>query len=151
MRTYNNSMPKPNEDPLFLMKRLSKDMHKSMDRETETLGLTPTQGRILFYVCRETRCGNTVTQNDLVNRFHLTKSTVSGYIDRLEGKGFISRVKENRKMKLLPLDKAYELEEEFETKVEMIRQKTYAGFSEGEKEKLINQLQQMIENIEGGN
>ncbi len=126
-------------------------MHKSMDRETETLGLTPYQGRILFYICRETDDGNVVTQNDIVNRFHLTKSTVCGYINRLEGKGFISRVKENRKMKLIPLEKAYELEKEFDEKVDMIRDKTYNGFSEGEMEKLINQLQQMIENIEGGN
>lgn len=137
------------DDAIFLMKKLSSCMIHQMDHETEHLGLTPLQGRFLFTICRRKKEGLKTSQSEMAERFNLSKSTVSGFVDRLEAKGFLTRRREKNKYYLDPSSEAMALEEQFDLVGEKTRAKFYQNISEEEKEKLISIIRRMLENAKG--
>ena len=63
-------------------------IHQHIDRKLSSLELTGIQSFVLR--CLSERSGEVVYPRDIEKQFHLTHPTVSGILQRLESKGFIS-------------------------------------------------------------
>ena len=82
------------EELLFLIKFIDKEFRKDFENRLSEYGLTAQQGRVLFYISRSNKDGKQIRQCDIEKHFNLTKSTVSGLIDRMEKGGLVFKRKE---------------------------------------------------------
>ena len=141
---------KRREDIIFLLKYLNKLLDSDLDKRLAEQDLTGQQGRIIFYINREVSClGKEVHQNDIEREYHLSKSTVSGIVKRLEKKGIISIEKQPPYAILKPTQKAKDIIHY----VHMHRDETIAqllnDMDEDDKKVIIKLLNKMIVNMEG--
>ena len=67
---------------------LSNNIRLAIDRKLNSLGLTGQQSFVLRYLSMHD--GEVVYPKDIEKRFNLTHPTVSGLLQRLEAKGFIT-------------------------------------------------------------
>lgn len=142
---------KRKEDIIFLIKYLQKLLDCDLDKRLAEQDLTGQQGRILFYINREVTChGKEVHQNDIEREYHLSKSTVSGIVKRLEKKEIITVEKQHPYAILKPTQKAQDIIHY----VCMHRDDTLAqllkDINEDDKKAIIKLLNKMIVNMEGG-
>jgi MarR family multiple gene transcriptional regulator MgrA len=70
------------------IKRISNALDRRRNADMEDMELTSTQGWLLGYLTRHR--DRLFTPGDLVRQFGLTHATVSGILQRLEAKGFIT-------------------------------------------------------------
>ena len=145
MRTYNNVMDK-SQDIIFLIKHLSKLLEKSLDETTQKLGLTPQQGRILWYLLRNE--DQKIKQVDIEKRFSLSKSTVSGLIKRMLNKELISRDKKDNHLEIAP--EGRKIMDDFNKCNESLREDLLKDFSQEERSRIFKTLYSMIDVMEGG-
>ena len=139
------------DDIIFLIKYLGKLLDKDLDARLSEFDLTGQQGRILFYIAKRTNiCKLEVHQNDIEQEFHLSKSTVSGLVKRMEKKGVISIEKKHPYANI----KIEEAGKNIICHLRMHRDEAIAqlskGLTEEEKEQVITLLNKMITNMEGG-
>lgn len=139
------------KDILLLIKRLDKLIKKDFDDRLSEFGLTGQQGRILFYISRRVNLDKQeVHQNDIEKEFHLTKSTVSGLVKRLEKNGFIETIKSFPYTIMNPTSKAEQMIDKIhDTRIDAINI-LLKGFKEKEKEQFIKDITRAIENMQGG-
>lgn len=87
----------------FLIADVSRLIRGEMDRRIAEagLGLTPGEGRALAHLAR----AGVVRQTELADRMGLEAMTVTGYLDRLEAKGMVTRAADprDRRAKLVQL------------------------------------------------
>ena len=136
-------------DIIFLIKYLGKLLDKDLDARLSEFDLTGQQGRILFYIAKRTNVDKEeVHQNDIEQEYHLSKSTVSGIVKRMEKKGVISIEKQHPYAVLKPT-------EEGECIIHQLRERKNEAESllvqNINKDELIDKLNKLIENLEGGN
>ncbi|AWC21728.1 MarR family transcriptional regulator [Aminobacter sp. P9b] len=90
----------------FIVNDLSRIIRAEMDRRTGEagLGLTTGEGRVLFNVRR----AGPIRQTALAERLGIEAMTLSGLVDRLEGKGYVARQPDpaDRRAKLVTLTDA---------------------------------------------
>ena len=139
-------------DIIFLIKYLGKLLDKDLDTRLAEYDLTGQQGRILFYIAKRTNIDQEeVHQNDIEQEYHLSKSTVSGLVKRMEKKGVISIEKQHPYAVLKPTDKGvciiHKLREHRNEVVEQLMK----DLDEKQQEELCEKLNKLIENMEGGN
>lgn len=77
-------------DFIYLIRYLYRLIDKDFNNRLSEYGLTLQQARILFFLERKTCEGVEVHQNDIEKQFHLSKSTVSGLVKRMEKKELIN-------------------------------------------------------------
>ncbi len=139
-------------DIIFLTKYLGKLIDKDFDSRLAKFDLTGQQGRILFYIAKRTNCDNQdVHQNDIEQEYHLSKSTVSGIVKRMEKKGIITIEKQHPYAVLKPTDNGENIIESLHSQRDDAINKLLKDFSDKEKEQICKLLNQLIENMEGGN
>ncbi len=139
-------------DIIFLTKYLGKLIDKDFDSRLAKFDLTGQQGRILFYIAKRTNCDNQdVHQNDIEQEYHLSKSTVSGIVKRMEKKGVISIEKQHPYAVLKPTDDGEKIIESLHLQKDDAVNQLLKGLSEKEKEQACKLLNKLIENMEGGN
>ena len=137
-------------DILFLIKRLNKLIDQDLDARLATYGLTSQQGRILFFINRRFEIEHQeVHQNDIENEYHLSKSTVSGLVKRMEKKEIITIEKQHPYAILKPTDKAKEILCHLRTHKDETIERLLSGIDD--RDQLFEQLLLMINNMEGGN
>ena len=137
-------------DILFLIRRLNKLIDQDLDARLATYGLTGQQGRILFFINRRSEIDHQeVHQNDIENEYHLSKSTVSGLVKRMEKKEIITIEKQHPYAILKPTDKAKEILCHLRTHKDETIERLLNGIDDTDK--TFEQLLLMIENMEGGN
>ena len=139
-------------DIIFLIKYLGKLLDKDLDARLSEYDLTGQQGRILFYIAKRTNLDKEeVHQNDIENEYHLSKSTVSGIVKRMEKKGVISIEKQHPYAVLRPTEKGeciiHRLKEHKNEAVEKLNK----DLNEKERDSLLKELNKLIKNMEGGN
>ena len=139
-------------DIIFLIKYLGKLLDKDLDARLSEYDLTGQQGRILFYIAKRTNLDKEeVHQNDIENEYHLSKSTVSGIVKRMEKKGVISIEKQHPYAVLKPTEKGeciiHRLKEHKNEAVEKLNK----DLNEKERDSLLKELNKLIKNMEGGN
>ena len=139
-------------DIIFLIKYLSKLLDKDLDARLSEFDLTGQQGRILFYIAKRTHIDNIeVHQNDIENEFHLSKSTVSGIVKRMEKKGVISIEKQHPYAVLKPTEEGECIIHRLKERRTEAVDKLVTGLDKEKQEILIEELNKLIENMEGGN
>lgn len=139
-------------DIIFLTKYLGKLIDKDFDSRLAKYDLTGQQGRILFYIAKKTNCEKQeVHQNDIEQEYHLSKSTVSGIVKRMEKKGVISIEKQHPYAVLKPTDAGKKIIESLHLQKDDAVNQLLKGLSEKEKEQACKLLNKLIENMEGGN
>ena len=142
--------PNRKNDIIYLIKYLQKLIDADLDKRLEFYDLTGQQGRILFFIHKKTEFDQVeVHQNDIENEYHLSKSTVSGLVKRMEKKGIITIEKQHPYAILKVTDKAKEIlchlrKHRDEAEEQLLK-------SINNKELLLKELRTMIENMEGGN
>lgn len=140
-------------DNIFhLIRYLNKLIATDFDKRLSECGLTGQQGRILFFVYCKTREERIeIHQNDIENEFHLSKSTVSGLVKRMEKKGFI-KIEKQHPYAVIKVTKQGE-----ETITHLRKNRRLAinhllqDVDEKDKDKLVDLLEKLISNMEGGN
>ena len=137
------------KDNLFyLIRYLKKLIDKDFDARLSEHGLTGQQGRILFFIYH---CDKEVHQNDIENEFHLSKSTVSGLVKRMEKKGFIEIKKQHPYAVISVSSLGRDVINHLAAKrIDAIEQLT-SGLTEEDKQKVCEYLIKLIKNMEGGN
>ena len=85
-------MNKNEYDILFLLRYLNKCLQQDLDDKLKNYDLTSTQGRVVFFIAYMEENKKQVTPTDLINRFSLSKSTVSELIDRLVAKNLVQKM-----------------------------------------------------------
>lgn len=115
--------------------------------------LTMSQLDVLIKVTMANEKNILINQRDIEKRTHLTNPTVTGLINRLEMKGLIIRVeneKDKRIKNLYITPKAECLNKEFKQIFEESDSIALKGFSDDEKRKLESYLLRMMENLKKG-
>ena len=135
------------EDPdlLFLIKVLDKKVCEDFDNRLLKFGLTSQQGRILFFINYKKEEGNQVLQCDIEKRYSLSKSTVSGLVQRLIKNEFVIRTKNGLEPTRKGINVIHALKEGREQTLNRLTQ----GIDEEKKKQIIEGIKQLIENMGG--
>jgi len=131
------------------VKNIDKAYREILGHLFEEYGLTRSQAIVLHYIYENLESG--ITQKDIENHFKVTKSTVSGIVDRLQKGGFIKRVKDKNDSRinhLLITEKAKELDNEVQKVKCDLDDKSTSCLTEDEYETLLNLLDKVYANLE---
>ena len=127
---------------------LSQAIRQAIDRKLCDLDLTGQQSFIIRYLSE--RQGEVVYPKDIERRFNLTHPTVSGLLQRLEGKGFIvcEPDPDDRRYKRVTLTPpARECQQEICRHIHAMEQTMTAGMTEAEIGTLISLLDRATANL----
>ena len=131
-------------DIIYLTIYLKKVIDKDFAKRLSEYDLTVQQGRIMFFVARREQ----VHQNDIENEFHLSKSTVSGLVRRMQKKGIINIEKQHPYAIITVSDKAKDIMCHLQkTRDETIKKLTF-DLSSDDQKKICEYLIKLINNIE---
>lgn len=142
--------PEKCSDALFLIRKITKLLNCNLTKELESLGLTAQQGRVLLFIGGLTYCKKEhIHQKDIEEMLELSKSTVSGLVDRLEEKELIIRIPQSNSCNIVLTEKAISILKEIEKNRADHRASVLQNISEEEKATLINILNKIIDNMKG--
>ncbi len=137
------------ENFFYLIKYLQKLIEQDLDSRLALYDLTGQQGRVLFFIIRKTEQDKMeVHQNDIENEFHLSKSTVSGLVKRMEKKDIISIEKQHPYAILKPTDKARDILCHLDHHREDAIKQLLSGVDEKDKEITLKTINKFIDNME---
>ena len=140
----------PENNIIYLTKQLSKLLSQDFDKRLSEFGLTSHQGHILFFINKKVRIdGIEIHQKDIEEEFHLSKSTVSGLIKRMEKRGLIIKKEIHPYYVLEPSKEAIKIIDEIHNGKEETINLMLKGFDENERERIYNNLLKMINNMKG--
>lgn len=126
---------------------LNKTLRADFDKRMEAYDLTGQQARCLLFISGHHAAGNEVHQNDLEKRFELSKSTVSGLIERLEKKKLITKVNSAQFSILVPTEKGTGIIGEIHKNHIKMLGKLLNGFSEKDKRQIQEYIDKLISNM----
>ena len=137
------------QDVLFLIRKLNKDLGIDFDKRLNEYGLTSQQGRALFFINKRVNFDHVdVYQVDLENRFELSKSTVSGLVKRMEKNGLINIVKDKNRSSLIPTEKSLQIIDKMHERRISTIEKLFKGIEEDRRKEIIEGIKKLISNIE---
>ena len=131
----------------YLLKVLSGCMKASMDNALASMDLTSAQGHIMGYLAQRSQ---PPCSRDIEETFHLSHSTVSGLLSRLEKKDFIELrpdETDRRCKRIYVLPKGNELHETMNRVILDNEARVVAGFSPEERELFASMLLRAIDNM----
>ncbi|MWC29374.1 MarR family winged helix-turn-helix transcriptional regulator [Paenibacillus sp. MMS18-CY102] len=91
----------------FTTNRLSRAISRIADDAFATTGLAPAYGYLIRLVIGKPG----ITQKELAEKLYITPSTLTRFIDKLEGKRLVERQVQGKTVLVYPTDKAFELEQ----------------------------------------
>ncbi|ANS74475.1 MarR family transcriptional regulator [Paenibacillus yonginensis] len=91
----------------FNTNRLSRAITRMAEEEFSVTGLTPMYG----YLIRLVNGIPGITQKELADKLYITASTLTRFIDKLEGKGLVERKVSGKTVEVYPTAKGLELGE----------------------------------------
>ena len=139
-------------DIIYLIRHLSKLLQADFEMRVAEAGLTAAQARVLLFIGRKTNVDNIeVHQNDVQNEFALAKSTVNGLISRLEKNDFVKRENVKNHVNLTLTEKGNNTISQIRDGRIATINKLFENQSEEQKQKILTELNQLINNLEGGN
>ena len=142
--------PVGRDDLGFKIKIISKLLTQNMNNSITSLDLTSSQALVLGYLCYRTRQQETVYPRDVERHFHFTHPTVSGLLQRLETKGYLSSEPspEDRRCKqILVTNRALEANQQVLDQLAASEQRLVSDMSRVEITQLHNFLDRMIQNL----
>jgi DNA-binding MarR family transcriptional regulator len=90
----------------FTTNRLSRVITKIAEESFASTGLTPMYG----YIIRLVNGNPGITQKELSEKLYITASTITRFIDKLEGKYLVERKGKGKTVQIFPTKKGKELE-----------------------------------------
>lgn len=140
------------DDIIYLLRYAFKLIDADLDKRLNEYGLTGVQGRILFCVSRKSLNEHKeVHQNDIENEYHLSKSTVSGIVKRMEKNGFLNIEKKQTYRILTPTKKAKDVLNDLTKHRDEVVNQLMKDVPIDKQKELITLLNKLIGNMEGGN
>lgn len=133
----------------FLLRSLAHQMKNYADRRLDDFGITQEQSHTLGYIYRHQDKG--ISQKDLMHFFDRKGSTVSNILKNLETQGLVFRKvnPQDTRSKILKLtDEGVSLVESFTKVFGEIEERMLLNFSDEEKIRLKENLEQMMKNLE---
>ncbi|MBQ2699847.1 MAG: MarR family transcriptional regulator [Clostridia bacterium] len=136
-----------------LIKRVAHTFKHRLDQNPDKLPLTQAQWGTLFYIRQMESEGQVVSPSDLENGLHLSRPTVTGLIQRLEARGFVSVTADSRdkRFKRLHTTPAFEawhhlMAQYFSAQERLLLR----GFTPHEENQLRDYLNRMLHNLKEG-
>ena len=137
------------QDVLFLVRKLNKDLSNDFDKRLNEYGLTSQQGRAVFFINKRVNFDHVdVYQVDLEKRFDLSKSTVSGLVKRMEKNGLITIKKEKNRSSLVPTEKSLQIIDNLHERRTITIDKLFKDIDENQRKEIIESIKKLISNIE---
>lgn len=130
------------------IKMLSNALNQAVAKSASACGLTSAQAFLLGYINFHAEQG--VRPKDLEEEFGLRHSTISGILQRLEAKGFITcqtMAGDRRSKQISPTKRAKELEKQVVFQLEQVEAQLTAGFDDSEKQLLVQLLDRAAANV----
>ena len=145
-------MDKPNkkEEIVGLIRFIDKVFKKDFESRLSTYGLTAQQGRLLFFINWNNINNNPIRQVDIEKKFQLTKSTVSGLVDRMVKGNLIEKNKNNNATYLVASEYGKSIVNDIFNKRTEVLDKMLDGVNEEEIETLHKLLCKIYENRDKG-
>jgi DNA-binding MarR family transcriptional regulator len=115
----------------------------------ERLGLTSTQGYLLGWLTRN--ADRSVTPSELGRSFRLSQPTISGILQRLEAKGFVTMEadpNDRRRKYVRTTERAAECHQQIISNFRDMERRLAAPLSAEEQETLVALLDRMIDGLE---
>ena len=146
--------PVGRDDLGFKIKTISKLLTQNMNNSITSLDLTSSQARVLGYLCCRTKRQETVYPRDIERHFRFTHPTVSGLLQRLEAKGYLSSepsTEDRRCKQILVTKRALEANQQVLDQLAASEQRLVSDMSRAEIIQLQSFLDRMIQNLSASN
>ncbi len=130
------------------IKRISNALERKRTLDLEDMDLTSSQAFVLGYLIRNRE--EPVTPGDICRHFDLSHPTVTGILQRLECKGFLTYVEDStdrRKKKICVTDKALDVQQHARARCQETESLVTGSMSEEELRTLVSLLDRVIANI----
>ena len=138
----------------FKIKIISKLLTQNMNNSITSLDLTSSQARVLGYLCYRTQRQETVYPRDIERHFRFTHPTVSGLLQRLEAKGYLSSepsTEDRRCKQILVTERALEANQQVLNQLAASEQRLISNMSLAKITQLQSFLDRMIQNLSASN
>jgi len=136
---------------LRLIRRINNALLKNRNKHLAEYGLTAAQSDIIVYLLRNYGEKDEINQLDIQKHLQLSNPTVSGLLNRLEDKGFITRtasIKDARYNCVKPTQKALDLATTMNEHMIQTEESMLSGLSQSERTELIRLLGTVLANVE---
>ena len=146
--------PVGKDDLGFKIKIISKLLTQNMNSSITSLDLTSSQARVLGYLCYRTQRQEKVYPRDIERDFRFTHPTVSGLLQRLEVKGYLSSepsAEDRRCKQILVTKRALEANQQVLDQLAASEQRLVSNMSCAEIIQLKGLLDRMIQNLSASN
>ncbi len=133
------------------LKFIHQAFENSFNQNLQELNLTSSQMHLLIYLDHCEKNGTKVNQRMIEKHLHLSNPTVTGLLQRLEAKGFVSRkvsVTDGRNKEIQQTDACRALHNEMHRRLDAENDKMVTGMSEEEIAELNRLLTVMLNNIQ---
>ncbi|WP_425445941.1 MarR family winged helix-turn-helix transcriptional regulator [Dethiothermospora halolimnae] len=127
----------------FTSNRLSRLIGKMANEEFRITGLSPTYGFLISIVNKR----EGITQKEIGKTLHMTPSTITRFIDKLENKGFIKRVTEGKNSLIYLTDEGKSLQVEIDKAWNNLH-KRYSEIIGEDEEKIVEIINRVTSKIE---
>ena len=120
------------------------------NQNLQALNLTSSQMHILIYLDHCERVGKKVNQRDIEKHLHLSNPTITGLLQRMEAKGFITRTvseTDGRNKEIAQTDMSRAIHAEMHKRLDAENARMVQGMSEQEVAQLRDLLQRVLDNI----
>lgn len=128
----------------FSCNKLTRTLGKIADEEFNITGLSPTYAFLISIV--NEREG--ISQKEIGEVLHITASTTTRFIDKLENKGLLSRKNEGKNSFIYLTDKGLELQSKINRAWRNLHLKCLGALGEDEYNNLTKVINQACENID---
>jgi DNA-binding MarR family transcriptional regulator len=128
----------------FTVSRLSRLMNKMAEESFAKIGLSPTYAFLMMLV----KDHPGISQKELSEQLHITPSTITRFIDKLEHKGLVQRRNEGKSVLIDPTENGLKLQDEIKQCWENLynRYSEILGYQEGQNlTNLTHQASELLE------
>ena len=130
------------------LKRISNALERKRTLDLEDMDLTSSQAFVLGYLIRHRE--QAVTAGDICRHFDLSHPTVTGILQRLESKGFLTNLEDSadrRKKQICVTEKALDVHQRAMARCQETESLVTGSMSEEELRTLVGLLDRVIANI----
>lgn len=129
----------------FTTNRLSRAITRMAEEEFAPTGLTPMYG----YLVRLVNGSPGTTQKELAEKLHITASTLTRFIDKLEGKQLVERKVQGKTVLVYPTEKGRALEPAIRQASKSLNQRYTAILGREAADELSSMLEESSAQLEG--
>jgi MarR family multiple gene transcriptional regulator MgrA len=147
-----NSVKIESDVPLgALLKFLHLKCDSYFNQNLQELNLTASQMHLLVYLDQCESAGRQVNQRDIEKHLHLSNPTVTGLLQRMEGKGFVVRTVseiDGRNKVIQQTDLSRAIHEKMHQRLDLQNRQMVKGMTEEEVAQLRSLLTRVLQNMQ---